>query len=527
MTRRLAGLPLALALAFVAAFVVVPLLAMFGATLWVDGRLSLASFGELMATPADRDQMLRTLALGVTATAIAVVCGAGHAWLCHRSDLPGARLLGPLGIAPLVIPPILVAMGFADLADVAGFWACAALLGVAYAPFVAVLTARGLAAIDGRLYEAALLARGRARAEGLLLRLCTPEIMAGALLAFVFVIGEHGVPEFLTVKGKTWHTYAEGVFARWTRRNVGLDPLEVHAPIIASLPLVLLVTVALALALRLRARTTMAGDLQPLPIRPLGAWRWPALGLPLGYLAAGVGVPVAVMARWAMGSTQRNEPMSLAKFGQHTLLAFEQAGGDLTRTILLGLSAALLAVLAGVPLARAAARGRRWVEPLAVLSLTVPAVLLAIGLIKLCNRPAFGGFYDSAALVACAYAARFLPFVVLPLAQQARRVPRELLEAGSLSPRTPAMRVLRLELPLLAPAIWSAACLVFVLGLRELDLAVVLPGGNGTVVRRLSNVVHFGGEDVGGALALLLLAAALLVPALVVLATGRRLEKLS
>ena len=38
MTRRLAGLPLALALAFVAAFVVVPLLAMFGATLWVDGR---------------------------------------------------------------------------------------------------------------------------------------------------------------------------------------------------------------------------------------------------------------------------------------------------------------------------------------------------------------------------------------------------------------------------------------------------------------------------------------------------------
>ena len=38
----------------------------------------------------------------------------------------------------------------ADLADVAGFWACAALLGVAYAPFVAVLTARGLAAIDGR-----------------------------------------------------------------------------------------------------------------------------------------------------------------------------------------------------------------------------------------------------------------------------------------------------------------------------------------------------------------------------------------
>lgn len=68
---------------------------------------------------------------------------------------------------------------------------------------------------------------------------------------------------------------------------------------------------------------------------------------------------------------------------------------------------------------------------------------------------------------------------------------------------------------------------MFVLALRELDLAVVLPAGNGTVVRRLSNIVHFGGEDTGGALALMLLFVATVLPALTVILTGRKLRSLS
>ena len=532
----------ALAGAFVLAFALVPIAAMFLATLWVDGRFSLASFGEVLATPADRAQLLRTLGLGAVATAVAVLAGGGHAWLTHRTDLPGARWLGPLGVAPLVIPPILVAMGFADFTGaasnpggtrlasppvVAGFWACATLLGVAYAPFVAVLAARGLRGVDGRLYEAALLARGRRAANGLLVRMIAPEVAAGALLAFVFVIGEHGVPEFLTVKGKTWHVYAEGVFARWTWRNTGADPLFVNAPIVASLPLVALVVAALALALRLRARATLQGDLQPLPVRRLGCRRWPALLLPAAYLGAGLVVPIVVMARWAAGSTQLREPMSWATFARSVNGALEQSGGDLGYTVAVAAAAAVLVVAVGLPLARAAARGRGRLEVLAVLPVAVPAILLAIGMVKVFNRDAFGRFYDSWAMLACAYAARFLPFAVLPLAQWARRIPPELGEAAVLAGQGPVRRALRIDLPLLAPAAWSAACLVFVLGLRELDTAVVLPAGNGTVVRRLSNIVHFGGEDTGGALSLLLLGVAVLVPALVVILTGRKLRPLA
>jgi hypothetical protein len=46
-------------------------------------------------------------------------------------------------------------------------------------------------------------------------------------------------------------------------------------------------------------------------------------------------------------------------------------------------------------------------------------------------------------------------------------------------------------------------------------------------VRRLSNIVHFGGEDAGGALALMLLVAVTSLPILTVLLTGRKLRPLS
>jgi iron(III) transport system permease protein len=368
----------------------------------------------------------------------------------------------------------------------------------------------------------------------MLFRMATPEILAGCLFAFVFVVAEHGVPEFLTVKGKNWHTYAEGVFARWTRRATGTDHEDLVSPIVAALPLLVVIAIGLAIALRLRAHTSIDGRRLPLPIRPLGALRWPSLLLPLTYLGAGVVLPVVVMVRWAAGSTQVNTPMSIATLRQSFRLAIDQAGGDLGFTIAVAAAACVVTVLVALPLARAAARRAPWIDPLSALPIAVPAILLAIGMVHVFNSPwlgsiyaVVGDFYDSVWLLALAYAARLLPFGILTLSHATRRQSPSMDEAALLTGRSPAARFFRIQLPLLAPACWSVACLVFVLALRELDMAVVLPAGNGTVVRRLSNIVHFGGEDMGGALALLLLAAAVLLPAATMLIRGKRLEALS
>ncbi|MBL8735649.1 MAG: hypothetical protein JNL12_04420 [Planctomycetes bacterium] len=524
--------PLWLALLFLTLFALLPLLHLGVQTVRGPDGFTLEAWRGLADDTNVLVQLRATLWLGLTATLLSLLLGGGHAWLCVGRDLPGAGLLTPLGIAPLVLPPIFVAMGFAEVFPAKGFWPCAILLGLAHAPFVAVLAARGLRAVDGRAYEAALLVRGRTPAELWLLRSIAPELLAGCLLAFLFTVADHGVPEFLTVKGKTWHTYAEGILSRWTRRATGTTFAEVQSPIVAALPFVAGLGCLLWAALRLRAMAPERGVVRPLPVRPLGAFRWPALLLPLGYLGLGVVLPVVVLTRWVLGSAQKIEPMGLAYARQSFHKAVEEGLPFYWNSLWLSLGVAAMVVLLALPLARQAAR--RWpvLDLVAALPAAVPAILLGIGLLRAFHDgpvlPLFGDRFDQSwGFAVCGYAARFLPFAALTLASMVRRQSLAAEEAGRLVPRSPLVRTARLHLQPLLPAAWSAFVLTFVLALRELDLAVVLPAANATAVRRLSNAVHYQHEDWSGMIALMLLATALLVPLLPSLLAGRSLKSLS
>ena len=524
--------PIWIAGAFLVVFVAIPLLLLLWQTVASPGGLSLSAWRELLADERDVQRLFASLRLGLAAMAVSVALGLGHTWCSLGRDLPGGAWLAPLGIAPLVVPPIFVAMGFADLMPVSGFWPCALLLGVAHAPFVAVLAARGLRAVDGRGYESALLLRGRGRAELWLARAILPELLAGCLLAFLFTVAEHGVPEFLTVKGKTWHTYAEGIYSRWTRRATGVTFADQQSPIIASVPLVAALVTMLWLTLRLRAHAQDRAVQQPLPLRPLGIWRVPALLVPALYLGAGLVMPIVVLVRWTLGSAQKVDPMSIAFAQKSFQKAMDQGLPDLMHSLWLAAGTALVVSLLALPLARRAGRGNRALEVLCALPLAAPAILLGIGLVLTFNSgplaELFGfSFYDGWGFALCGYAARFLPFAVLTLAAQVRRVPIGSDDAARLLPRSRLARAVYIHLPPLLPASWSAAVLVFVLALRELDLAVLLPAANATAVRRLANAVHFQHEDWSGVIALLLLTAAVLLPLLPSLIAGRRLQSLS
>ncbi|MBL8725242.1 MAG: iron ABC transporter permease [Planctomycetes bacterium] len=530
--RWLHHLPLAAGLGFLALFVVAPLATLLLGTVRGPDGFTLEAWRNLAGDTQLGQQALASLRLGAAATALSLVLGCGHAWLTVGRDLPGGAWLGPLGVAPLVLPPIFVAMGFADVADPSGFWPCAVLLGIAHAPFVAVLVARGLRAVDGRAYEAAWLLRGRTRAELWLLRAILPELLAGVLLAFLFTVSDHGVPEFLTVKGKTWHTYAEGIFGRWNRRAVGTTFADLQSPIVAALPFLLVLGLLLWLALRLRANAPDRGVRQPLPMRPLGPWRWPALLLPTAYLGLGVLLPVVVLVRWALGSAQRREPMSLQFAQQSFQKAVDQGLPAYWNSVALAALAAVLVLLLALPLARQAARRWAWLDLTTALPAAVPAILFGIALVRAGHdnpllRPGGTDLYSGFGFAVCGYAARFLPFAALTLAAQVRRQPLAAEEAAALVARPAWQRTLRIHLPPLLPAAWTALVLSFVLALRELDLAVVLPAANATAVRRLANAVHFQHEDWSGVIALLLLATAVLVPLLPSLLAGRRLANLS
>ena len=462
--------------------------------------LTLAAYAPVLGSATERLQLWHSLLLALGAVGLAVLVAVPHVLLTERTDLPLGALCSAMGVVPLLLPPILVAFAWLDLLPLSSFWGSILLLGLSHSPLVSVLLARGLRNIDGRLYEAALLARGRAAAERTLLRLLLPDLLAGALLVLVFVLSEHGVPEFLSVKGKNWFVYSEAIFLKYANRGAAAVQGGAEATA-TSVPLLLLTVPAVLLCVRYRRRgelATLLSDFRPLPRRRTGRLRLPGLLFELLYLGAAIAVPLWGMLRWSAGARSAHGA-SLATAVQSFRNALLQAGDDLVFTLGASAVAALLCLAVALPIGHAIARSARlgrWLESLAVLPIAVPGILLGIGLVRLWNaglwplHGAMGAVYDSFWMLPLSYAARFAPLAVLSVANAVRRVPMELEEASVLSGRGATARGLRVTLPLLLPAACSAATLAFTLSMRELDLAVTNPAGNHAVVRRVATTTR-------------------------------------
>lgn len=492
---------------------------------------TLAAYRNILGTETERTQLWNTMWLGFWATLFSVLLGSGTAWLCYRTDLPLARVLGVAGLLPILFPPILVAMAFADISGARGFVAIGLVLAASHVPFTLALTARGLRSVDGRLYEAALLSRGRLRAELTLLRQVLPDILAGALLVLVFVMSEHGVPEFLSVKGKPWRVYSEAIFLNWSAPGLPGSLRSAQATAF-SLPLIVLTAMFAWLCLRARRKgslVTLFSDFRPLPMRKLGAWKIPALLFCLVPVTLGLLIPMWRMLMWTAGATA-NKGLSLDTVRASFRSAWTEWSDELLYTNSVAVFVALVLVALGGVLAWHAARRRKpWIEGLTMLTLAVPALLLGIGFIRLWNRPGspLGALYETPTMVVMAYATRFLPLAVLGLANAFRRLPPEFEEAARLTGRSTFSRLWRILIPLTLPAMISVGILGFLLSLRELDLAVLLFEGNAMAVRPISNSVHFGYEDQAAAFALMLLFCAALPLILRLLLTGKTGEATS
>ena len=87
-------------------------------------------------------------------------------------------------------------------------------------------------------------------------------------------------------------------------------------------------------------------------------------------------------------------------------------------------------------------------------------------------------------------------------------------------------RLLQLVAPNLWPSLMAAWILVFVLSVRELDTAILVPAANEAVMIRVFNAVHFGRADFVAALALIVVFLIALPGLLWSLFAGRRLEVL-
>ena len=462
--------------------------------------------------------LVRTSWIGTGAALVALGLGLPFGFLVARTDLPMARLLRHVGLVPLLVPPVLLAMTMGVVfVHLRGPLAIIAVLGIGTFPLVAVFCGRAFERIDARREEAALQAGGLRAVLAMELPLVLPTAASAACLAFVLAINDFAVPDYLTSIGSKVNVYADEIFASWQ---------NAHTPgkaVAAALPLLCLTLAALLPALFLRRRGTTGswdGDFQrPSPLA-LGVWRWPLFAFATALVALTACLPIARLLWEAGGGAQG---WTAQRFMGAFARAIEVGRPDLQRSLLYSSAAALLSLVPGLVLGHALARARAsaWLEPLVLAPLAVPAILFGIGYIALWNHTSTAAVYSSGALVVLLYLGRFACFPVFAAAGAAAMIAPQLEEAAQLANAGPLRRLFLIVQPALRPSLLGGAALVYVFGMRELDAAVLVPAANGTAMFRVYNAIHFGRDDFVAALALLIVFF-ILLPGILWSAFGRR-----
>ena len=197
-------LPIVALAAVGAAFVVVPVLALFVRAPWGQLIETLRGVGASTA-------LRLSIEVSLAATAISLLVGVPLAWALARGTFPGRSVLRALVVLPIVLPPVvggiglLVALG---RGGVVGRWlyeafgiqltftTAGAVIATTFVsmPLVVLATESGLRGLDRR-YERAAAAMGGSPwyvFRRVTLPMVGPQVAAGAILTWARALGEFG-----------------------------------------------------------------------------------------------------------------------------------------------------------------------------------------------------------------------------------------------------------------------------------------------------------------------------------------------
>ena len=207
-------------LLFFVAFLIYPLLYIFKAAFWIDGRFTLTYF-QLMVTDANtRALVINSFKLGVFVTLATTLVSLPLAYFLTRYQFPGRRLMQGVILVPMIMPPFVGAIGmkmfFGLYGSVnmllskigvinlsqpidwfgGGFWGVVLMATLHLYPIMYLSVAAALANIDPSLEEAAE-NMGASRFKlfwTVTVPLMTPGYFAGAILVFIWAFTDLGTP---------------------------------------------------------------------------------------------------------------------------------------------------------------------------------------------------------------------------------------------------------------------------------------------------------------------------------------------
>ncbi len=517
-------------------------------------RWTIEHIRALLTDPVITTRILPDTFIFIVGTVVVVFAiGLGLAWLVERTDLPGREIWFSLILFPLLVPtPVLAiawiflmgpnagwlnlmvraALGFEgsgpiDIFSMGGLILCQAL---ASTPFVFLLLGATLRAMDPALEEAS----GTSGASPLTTfrRVTLPVLLPGLLAPLVLITlitaEQFELPLIIGLPAKI------NVFSY--RIYFELNPLSslpnYGGAAALSLPFLLLGVLLLLLYNRLIKRAdsfvTMTGKGYRQRRLPLGVWRFPALVLLSVYVGLAAVLPAAVLLWTSFFGYTLPLAATAADFSLEAyrrLLASQVFWLGLRNTFLVAFASALIVTAIGMLLgwiiSRSRIRFRHVLDFVSVLSVGIPAVIAGLGVMLFyLSLPI--GLYGTVGILIIAYSYRFATTTRLARAGFLQIHP-ELEEASAASGARWIATQRRILVPLMLPTLSAGFVLLFIVGVREFTIPLVLYSPDNVVLSVLLWQLFQSGQPApSAALASIVIAVALPVIFVVRRALARR-----
>ena len=515
------------------AVVLLPILSLAWVALSGDG-----SDWPHLAANVIPDATVTTLALLLLVAAMTSVVGVLSAWLVVAFDFPLRRICSWALVLPLAVPSYLAAYAFGEFFHYSGpvqglvraiFGSlvvlpkagirtrhdpgCAFVLSSVLYPYV-YLTTRIVFLMQGRNIADVARTLGARPAKvffSVLLPVARPAIVAGLALVLMETINDIGAAEYLGVRTMTF-----AIYTTWLSRG----SLEGGAQIALLMLFLVFLLIAAEQSARRRQRfhTGRATHMKAHPPRT-------RLSGPARYLASlavalpvlcGFGIPFFVFGQYA---SRRLDQFTSPELAEAFLNSLATAAATAVLTVLLA-----LLLLNAVRLTRS--RGVTATVRLASLGYALPGGILGLGLLFVLAR--FDNTVDalarsylgvstgllltgSAAAVILACSIRFLALAEGAIRSGLEKLPPHLDEAARSLGKTPARSAASVLLPLLKPAIFTAAVLVFVDTIKELSATILLrPFGFSTLATHVYESASRAAPEEGAAAAIVIILTALI-----------------
>jgi iron(III) transport system permease protein len=502
-------LPVLLSAALLLIFMMVlPLAAIFRASLWDDAGLTLQRYLEVFTNEQFLKAIWNTLIISTWVGAIAVIIGALLAWLVTRTDLPWKKAIRALVMASFVTPPFLGAFAWTLLAgpnagalnkfyraltgsedalfNIFTMQGLIFVMALYSFPFVFSMIANVFELISSDLEDAAeILGANKWRiAWTVTLPLALPALLGGFILAFLHSLSLFGAPAILGLPAGV-HTITTQIWALFQY------PPRLDMAAAFSVPLLLATMVLIAAQKKILGRrgfSTVGGKGgQKRPLR-LGWATVPVLLLVFAILSLSVFLPYWILLKaalskaWAMPLTWDN--FSLKNF---TFAFFEY--GDTQRAIYNTFKLGILTATVGTLLATLVAyitnrnlfRGARYLTFFALAPLVIPGIVLAVGLFIVYTRPPLV-LYGTVWILFVAYLTKEMPIGFSQAESTFKSIHPELEDASRIIGANRLTSLIDVTAPLARSGLIAAWSFIFIGVIRELSASILLFAPSSKVV---------------------------------------------